>query len=518
MNNRWTDILAGAFTVLCLVGGASALAQDGGGGEQTRFLQVRRSQIDLKEARAKLSRTQELFHQGLVPKTELEQMESTVEKMQLAYQEALLSLLSLQPRLSVKSAIKMQSPDGRKLVRLTVTNLSPTFDDSQFRLLNNFEGADPIPAALKTRAVHDVFISLKEPGSAGSGGSGGGGSTPSGPPRGTTIGLPYEVHIPNLPYGQSKTLEFELLRDVTSLVVATSYKGQQREIDVQLQQADTANAVTLTSTQISQEADLAGSATFDLRLERSTVDSRSFQLRALNLPRQLAASFLDPGTQARLSQINFPAGVTQQTLSLRLFLPERGDAQVQVDHPLAFWAVVMSPEQAPAFAQDRPYTDDEIREHHVGQVRLELIPRGVGKIEVAASSLYSEIVRGAQVRTRLTVRNTGTRRLDNVQLVAEPPFNWRVELVPPVIPALDLNQERPVELRILPPDDVAVGDYEVRIKTESSAYNRKVPTEEKIYRVSVAAKSNVWTTLGIVGTLLALVGGVVFAGVKLTRR
>jgi len=518
MRRRLASFLVGTLIALCLTGGVGALAQDGGGDEQTRFLQVRRSQIDLKEARARLTRTQELFHQGLVSKTELEQVESSVEKMQLAYQEALLSLLSLQPRLSVKSAVKLQSPDGRKLVRLTVTNLSPTFDDSQFRLLNNFEGADPIPAALRTRAVHDVFISLKDPGATGSGSSGGSSSTPGSPPRGTTIGLPYEVHIPDLPYGQSKTLEFELLRDVTSVVVATSYKGQQREIDVQLQQADTANAVALTSTQISQEADLGGTVTFDLRLERSTVDSRSFQLRALNLPRQLAASFLDPGTQARLSQINFPAGVTQQTLSLRLFLPERSDAQVQVDHPLAFWAVVMSPEQAPAFAGDRLYTDDEIRAHHVGQVRLELIPRGVGKIEVAASSLYSEIARGAQVSTRLTVRNTGTRRLDNVQLVAEPPFNWRVELVPPVIPALDLNQERPVELRILPPDDVAVGDYEVRIKTESSAYNRKVPTEEKIYRVSVAAKSNVWATLGLVGTLLALVGGVVFAGVKLTRR
>ena len=63
-----------------------------------------------------------------------------------------------------------------------------------------------------------------------------------------------------------------------------------------------------------------------------------------------------------------------------------------------------------------------------------------------------------------------------------------------------------------------MGDYEVRIKTESYAYNRLVPSEDKIYRVSVKAKTNVWGTAGLVGGLLAIVIGIVIFGVKLTRR
>lgn len=498
----WLALLALLFSCL-----HPAWGQDNE--EQRRLFEVRHRQMELREARQQLQRSEELFRQGLVPRTEMERLQVAVERAQLNYQESLLSLLNMQPRLSVENAVKFQTPDGRKLVRLTVTNLTPSFDDSQFRLLSNFEGADPIPAALKTRNVQDVFISLKDPG----------GDDPAtgAPPRGTTIGLPYEVHLPSLGYRQSRTLTFQLLRDVGSVVVAMSYKGQQRETDVQLQQADT-GAVGLTSTQVSQEADLGTQATFDLRLERSTVDSRSFQLRVLNLPRQIGYSFLDPATEARLSQINFPAGVTQQKLSLRLFLPERAGGEIRVDRPVEFWAVALAPEQAAAFAAERAYAPQEIAAARLGSLRLELIPRGVGRIEVSAASLYSEIVRGAQAETTITLRNTGTRRLDNVQVRAETPLSWRAEITPSLIQALDIHQERTLKLRLIPPDDVSVGDYEVRIKTESAAYDRPVPTEDKIFRVNVVGKSGIWTTLALLGSLFCLIAGIIGFGARLARR
>lgn len=156
--------------------------------EQRRFLEVRRWQIELKAARTQLQRTQELFEQGLVSRTELDRAQTGVDTAQLNYQEAVLSLLSLQPRLSIREAIKYQIKDGRKFVRLTVENLTPTFDDSQFRLLSNFEGADPIPAELRRRDVQDIFVSLKaasEPGTSNQATS-----------RGTTIALPLRSPCP----------------------------------------------------------------------------------------------------------------------------------------------------------------------------------------------------------------------------------------------------------------------------------------------------------------------------------
>jgi len=73
-------------------------------------------------------------------------------------------------------------------------------------------------------------------------------------------------------------------------------------------------------------------------------------------------------------------------------------------------------------------------------------------------------------------------------------------------------------LKIVPPPEVGVGDYEVRIKTESFADNRRIQSEDKIYRVSVKAKTNIFGTSVLIGSLLLLVVGIVVFGVRLTKR
>jgi len=423
----------------------------------------------------------------------------------LSYQNAVLSLLALQPRLSIQEAVKRQDADGRKFVRITLQNLTPAFDDTRFQLLNNFDGADPIPPELRTRDVTDVFVSLQSPGG-------------SEDVRSTIIGIPYETHIDRLRYGETRTMEFQLLRDVDSLVVATNYKGQTHESTVRLQQAETDNVLTMSSLQVSQEADLGTEVTFDLKLERSSVDVRRFQLKAVKLPRQISHNFLDPGSRARLQQVNFPTGVTHQSLTLQMYLPDRTDGQIKMDEPLEFWALALDDEAVKQFAEDRIYTEEEIGRSRAGRVRLLVLPRGVGRIEVAAPGLFSEILTGETVEAKMTLRNTGTRRLDNIRIRAEAPLHWRVEIEPDIVETLDVNRESEVKFRMIPPDDPVVGDYEVRIKTESYSYNRAIPTEDKLYRVSIKARPNVWATTGLFAGLLIILAGVAVFLVRLTRR
>jgi len=499
---------AGTALLALLLASSSLSGQqqpDTGTQVQQRVLEVRRRQVELRAGKAELQRNEQLFKDGLISPVELERARARMDQLQLNYQEALLSLLSLQPRIAVQAAVKFQDASGRQFIRLTVANLTPAFDDTQFRLLNNFEGADPIPEALRTRDIRDIFISLQDPGS-------------TAVPRGTTVGLPYESHISQLRYGESKTLVFQLLRDVSQVLVAVNYLGQQREIQVQLEQAGTGNVLSITSTQISQEADLGTQVTYSLRLERSTVDVRGFQLRVLGLPKQISYSFIEPQTQARLSQLNFPAGVTQQSLDLRLFLPEQADSDLAIDRPVSFWAVALDAAHADALPADRAVTQEEIQHSGAGSLRLSLTPRGVGKIEVAAASLFSEIEAGQPVRTPMTVRNTGTRRLDHVWLRAEGPIGWKTEIQPAEISSLDLRRDQDVKLVIVPPESVAVGDYEVRIKTESLADNRRVSSEDKIYRVNVKPRSNLLATTLVVVLLGGMVVGVVFFSIRLTRR
>lgn len=476
--------------------------------EQARLLEVRRRQIELSSARLKLSQSEALFKDGLVSRTEFDQVKTSVDIAQLNYQVALISLLSLQPRVTLREAVKYETSDGRKFVRLTVSNNSPTFDDSQFRLLSNFEGADPIPEALRTRNLRDVFISLRDTGEGEAGAAG---------QVGTMIAVPYEQHIRELGYGSSRTLTFQLLRDVESVTMSVTYMGQTENLAVQLQQATSESPIRVTATQISQEADLGAQANYELRLVRPSVDVRSFELMAFNLPHEVSYNFVDPRSGARVSEINFPAGVTQQALTLRLFLPEEAGGGLRIDQPVVFWAAAVEPGRA-ASLRGVPAARQQLQAARVGYAELTVTPRGVGRIEVAAPSLYTEISAGEEAGTELIIKNPGTRKLDTVRFTAEAPLGWQAEVTPARLTDVAINGEQRVALRVKPPDDVTAGDYEVRIRTESFAYNRPVPSEDKTFRVSVKSRVNFLGMTLLVALLLSIVIGVVVTGVKLTRR
>jgi uncharacterized membrane protein len=209
-------------------------------------------------------------------------------------------------------------------------------------------------------------------------------------------------------------------------------------------------------------------------------------------------------------------------LSLKLYLPKNADAQVVIDKPILFYALAMDNEQAPALqnllTKKTEIGPQDILSLKAGSVKLELVPRGVGKIEVQAVNLYHEIKVGDSVAMEVRVKNAGTRKLNNIRVVTDLPLNWRSEIRPDLIAALEQGKDEVVTIKFLPPADVAVGDYEPKIKTECSADNRKVESEEKIVRIHVASKTNV---LGISLLVLLLVGllvGIVVFGIKLTRR
>ena len=490
-----------AFTLLVPVRHTDLFAQSA---DDSRLIDVRRQQISLNEARAALAKAMEEHELGFITRTAVDSARYALERAQLSYQSSVLSLLSMQPRLSVQEAIKRQDAEGRRFVRITLQNLTPVFDDSRFELLNNFEGADPIPPELRTRDVADIFVSLLS-----AGGDGGAARA--------AIAIPYETHIERLKYGELHTMEFQLLRDVDSLIVATEHRGQKQDQTVHLQQAQTDNALMMNSMQASQEADLGADVTFELRLERSSVDVRHFQLRAVNLPRQIDHNFIDSGGR-RLSQVNFQAGVTLQNMNLRLFIPDRTSGEIRIDEPLEFWALALDEETARQFAEDRIYTEEEIVRSRAGRVRLVLLPRGVGRIEVAMPGLFSEILTGETVEAKMTIRNSGTRRLDNTRIRADAPLYWRVEIEPDMVETLDVGRDTEVRVLIIPPPDAIVGDYEVRIRTESYSRNRALPSDDKLYRVSIKSRPNVMATAGLLIGLLVMLAGVAIFLVKLTRR
>jgi len=118
----------------------------------------------------------------------------------------------------------------------------------------------------------------------------------------------------------------------------------------------------------------------------------------------------------------------------------------------------------------------------------------------------------------IVVRNAGTRRLDNIILETDLPYDWRSSVSPDRIDVLLPDKEAVVRVVFYPPEALGMGDYEAKIKTNAMASNRPVETEDKRVRIHVRSRSglagNLLLGLSIVGILLAMV----IFGVRLSRR
>ncbi len=463
-----------------------------------KLLTLKKAQLQLQKTRGDFDRSLKLMEQGLTSEQEFALVKTAYQQAQVDFQQALINFMGSEARISVASAVKFQDMGGKKFVRVTLR-----YSSKELKQLDklNINAEDLFPLDFM-KEIKDVSISLKS--------------------EGKIISDPYEKTIASLPLETQQDVTFQLLKDVENLEINVFYSGKNESTAVFLQKGVSANIVTINSAQFSQEADLESQATFDLSLEKFSGEANVFKLEIANLPHQINYEFSDPQTNARLSQIKFTEGVTSMKLSLKLYLPKNTDAQVVIDKPILFYALAMDNEQAPALqnllAKKTEIGPQDILSLKAGSVKLELVPRGVGKIEVQAVNLYHEIKVGDSVAMEVRVKNAGTRKLNNIRVVADLPLNWRSEIRPDLIATLEQGKDEVVTIKFLPPADVAVGDYEPKIKTECSADNRKVESEDKIVRIHVASKTNV---LGISLLVLLLVGllvGIVVFGIKLTRR
>jgi len=468
--------------------------------QSMKILKLKSAQLSLELSKADYERYLKLKEDGLASEADFAQRQTAYLQAQVAYQQALINFMGSEARISVASAVKVQDRSGKKFVTVTLR-----YSSKELKELANLKiSAEELFPLDFMKDIKDVYISLLS--------------------EGKIISDPYERVIKTLPIESEREVTFQLLKDVENLEVNVSYSGKEEKTSVYLQKGVSANIVTVNSAQFSQEADLEATATFDLSLEKFSGEANVFKLEVANLPQQITYEFSDPTTQARLSQIKFSEGVTSLKLQLKLYLPKNPDTQVVLDKPLEFYVLAMDNDQTEklrAIEKAKPGAAIEAKDIDAikaGSARLELIPRGVPKVEVQAVNLYHEIKVGESVSMDVTIKNTGTRKLNNIRVFCDLPLNWRVEIKPDLIASLEQNKDEVVNIKFIPPTDVSVGDYEPKIRTDSAAENRKVESEDKIVRIHITSKTNV---LGITVLILLLVGllvGIVVFGIKLTRR
>ena len=466
--------------------------------DQYRLLGLKRAKEAYEVARDDFRRQQELFARQLISSIELEQARRLYSDAEVNYQQSLLAVLFEEQYISVTEAVKYQAKDGRKHVRLTLSNTSG--GSEEFRQLIDVE--DELFRSLQPDVTHNIYVSLLNNDNA-------------------IVSQPYEAKIDQLRFGEPQKLDFTLLQDLDAVTVFLIYgNGNQRSMKIFLQKDASVNRVLVQSEQFSQEVDLGEAASFDLTLELFSGSENTFSLEVVNLPKSLNSYFADSSGSARLSQVKFAESSHTKRASLKVTLPDRTTSDIAMDVAIPFFVLVMPRERAQQLSDlsTRQWTEAELTGLGVGFVRLELIPRGKGELLVRSPQLFHSIQADEAVAMFVDIVNEGSRRLDNTEVRVDMPLGWAKEISPQTVPAIGIGEESRVNLAFTPPEDIAPGKYEVRLRTSATSNNQPVSALDKVVTIEIRPDSNVLGILAVVLGLVALVGGIVVYGIRLSRR
>lgn len=490
------------FLCFCFFGfNAEATAQITNVNDETYLLlALKKARAKYEQTKSRFERSQQMLEENLISLQQFEEIRQQYLIEETNYQQAFLRVIFDQPHIVIEKAVKYQTRDNQRRVKLRLRNTTGgSLEYQKIMVSKDHIFSDE----LEPNIIKNVFVSIMNINDQ------------------TIIGQPYEIKIPELKFGNVKTIDFLLLKeDVEAVKVSMTYSNQTVQRDIYLQTDVSANIVDINSTQFSQEADLGSHATFDLTLERFSATDDVYKLTVLNLPRQISYDFIDSETQARLSQVKFTQGVNTKKLELKIYLPDRDDENIVIDESIVFYTLALSRDQFEKLGHNGKleYGQQEIDSIQGGKVKLEFIPRGVGRIEVRAPSLYHEIAVGDSVKMDITVHNTGTRRLDNIKISADTPFRWRSVIQPDLIKSLEPDKEDIVHLAFIPPSDIGVGAQEVKIKTDALADNRPVETENKTIRIQVNTKTPILSISLVILLLSGLAISIVVVAMKFSRR
>jgi uncharacterized membrane protein len=107
---------------------------------------------------------------------------------------------------------------------------------------------------------------------------------------------------------------------------------------------------------------------------------------------------------------------------------------------------------------------------------------------------------GKPANTSFYVKNSGTATLSDVGFLSFKPENWKVELKPEKIAAIEPGDLEQVEAIITPYEEALVGDYSVNFKIDGQKVSKNME-----YRVTVKA-SSAWGWIGI-GIIIFVIAG-----------
>jgi len=501
--------------------------------EKLYLLESRQAQLALDQAKAEMDQAKveldqvtTLFEEKLVTIEKLNEASQKYERAKLAHEQAKIELrkkrlefLKDATLITVVDAKKYRGKEGTVLASVRIRNDS---DINKARIA--MEGAEQdlsdedLASLLK---VDNVIVTLKGEVRIRAGAGENERFVSSGK---AIIGEPFQQIVPELRHGQEIDLEYRLIKkDVDNVTVSLEFLGIEKDYDVFLRKESQEDLPTISSTQYSQVGQLGSKILYDLTLERLAKTEASFTPVILNLPAEkIKASLLDPSSQAILTSIRFTEELDKQNLYLELSIPEKLDPKL-VGESITFYVLVTRRSELKHINEIRTkykgvIPPEELAKLKGNKVELELIPRGVGKLEIMIPNLFKEIEQGDPVTIKFRVMNSGTLALRRVTPELDLPLEWEGKLVPRDVEAIKGGDKALFTAQLNPPEDVAVGEYTVKIKAEGHSGVEIVDALDKDFTVRVASRSSITGTAILVAVLIVLVIGIAIASIKISRR
>ena len=460
---------------------------------------------------------QRLFEKSIIPMKELDEALSAYTKAQQLLKQAeiqlertKLSFLANATHITIMEAKKYYDSEGRRMLDLVLKNtsnltqaasalgLTETEGDSQ--LQSEWQSPEQIQALLD---IENIIVSIVS--------------------NFASIGKPYEQIIPLLPYGKEKKLTFTLLTDVQEAGVKLQYLDQDVIESIFLEKESLQEIPTVVASQYSQEGQLGTDISYDLDLEMLVTSDTSFSLLVTNLPPQINFSFIDSGSGARITSVRFTEEVSKHDLALRVSIPQKLDVGM-IDKTIEFQFWVVTTKQAEVLNElKQEYAGqvtptEKLDQIKAGRVDLALIPKGAGRLEILINNLFEEIKPQQDVDIKADLHNVGTLTLFNIVPEISPPLGWKAEVLPKLVEKLLPNDKQSIQIHLAPGPDVGVGEYEAQIEARGQSGSEVVEALEKRLKVRISAETNITATLVLVLGLVVLITGIVFMGVKLSRR
>jgi uncharacterized membrane protein len=324
-----------------------------------------------------------------------------------------------------------------------------------------------------------------------------------------------------LRYGKQEELTFTLLADVQEAGVKLQYLDQTVTERIFLEKESLQEKPTAVALQFSLEGQLGSDIGYGLSLEMLVTSEHNFTLCVTNMPPQINCFFLEGG--ARITSVRFSEEVSKHNLILNVSIPQKLDVSM-IDKKIDFQVWITTSTQLDSINKlKRQYIAgtipvQELDAIEAARVDLSLIPKGTGRLEILINNLFEEIKPQQDVQIKADLHNDGTLTLFNIAPEISPPLGWTAEVLPKLIEKLSPDDKQSIQIHLTPGEDVGVGEYEAQIEARGQSGSEVVEALEKRLKIRISAKTNITATLILVLGLVALITGIVFMGVKLSRR